>query len=814
MKERVTQFDLDAAFKALDDIEIPKVRGVRANRVDLSEATKRVDRTSMLIEDYYDLGSKEDLENASEERDAEIAKAKLAKIEKIVDLNAESEEDILPSYVGKVIIQCPQCMTLFYKDEADLERSEEDPNTANVGEICQHCGNDTGYTIIGKVAEEEVPETEIPEEEPISAETEEESAETNTEEVPESTEGEEDIDLAAIDLPNPEESAEEEEENKEESEEEKNESLNNSKLLKDIKKKNELASENTSENLTLNESIDDENLAFDHPIVIKTVNCNKIKVEARDKELARKVDKLASEAYAKSDELSGWEYFDEIAEKRGLKFEVVFDESIDDENLFFNRPLVVDTVNCNKIMVELEDEDLAKKVDELASAAYAKSDKYSGWEYFDRFAAKYGLKFEVIFDDDDDFNESVKKTKLQEITSTYDFIIYAVDKNGDTVIEKDFHGRVKDAKAEMQAILANDSDENITDVFISKKNGREEIPMDHLTLSRSEYIDDDALDAALGLKKTEESLKEDLDTDMSKYNAYIDYIQAQIKADEEELKKAGDNQLIKDAIQKKLDAHKADLESALPPAVKDAQAVEELPTPEEVNTLEDSETEKANENKEEKEKNESLNNSELLKDIEKKNELATENASENTTLNESFNAESTKCKKCGKEICECDKTLTEDSESEAAIDAMFNSKEFRTPISDAEVQGYLDQGINEKFDLNELESVHDKTINECITKYFTNVYGNVNSFKMTDCQVGKNNTLIIEGLINFKSGKSKKTIFEFTNNNGILEGYNKTITSTKAFRLKTNLEDSGKTLITEGMVYNYKVGTKEIKGRV
>ena len=32
MKEKITKFDLDAAFKALDEIEIPKVNGIRANR--------------------------------------------------------------------------------------------------------------------------------------------------------------------------------------------------------------------------------------------------------------------------------------------------------------------------------------------------------------------------------------------------------------------------------------------------------------------------------------------------------------------------------------------------------------------------------------------------------------------------------------------------------------------------------------------------------------------------------------------------------------------------------------------------------------
>ena len=50
-------------------------------------------------------------------------------------------------------------MTLFYKNKEDVVESEEDPSTVNVNEVCQHCGNESGYTLIGKVgeAEEELP---------------------------------------------------------------------------------------------------------------------------------------------------------------------------------------------------------------------------------------------------------------------------------------------------------------------------------------------------------------------------------------------------------------------------------------------------------------------------------------------------------------------------------------------------------------------------------------------------------------------------------------------------------------------------------
>ena len=150
-KESVNKFDLEAAFKALEEIEIPVVKGIRPNRLNLQEHFTKKLTSEALVEDYYDVNDQGELEAAQEEREAEVAKAKLARIEKIVDLDAESEEDLLPSYVGKVIIQCPQCMTLFYKNKEDIEPSEENPEVVNVNEVCQHCGNSSGYTLIGKV---------------------------------------------------------------------------------------------------------------------------------------------------------------------------------------------------------------------------------------------------------------------------------------------------------------------------------------------------------------------------------------------------------------------------------------------------------------------------------------------------------------------------------------------------------------------------------------------------------------------------------------------------------------------------------------
>lgn len=199
-KENITKFDLNAAFKALDEIEIPKAKkGIAANRQDLSEAMKKVCKTDLLLEDYYDVQNPAELEDAAGEREAEIAKAKLARIEKIVDLDAESEEDLLPSYEGKIIIQCPQCMTLFYKNEEDIEVSDEENDIVNISEVCQHCGNSSGYTVIGRVqgideaeaanyeaAEDLADSEEIPEEENLDLDSDsDDETEDTAEDLPE-----------------------------------------------------------------------------------------------------------------------------------------------------------------------------------------------------------------------------------------------------------------------------------------------------------------------------------------------------------------------------------------------------------------------------------------------------------------------------------------------------------------------------------------------------------------------------------------------------------------------------------------------------
>ena len=201
MKEAVTKFDFESAFKALDEIEIPVAGKVKANRPALTEIFSRKTKFDSLMEEYYDVSNTAELEDAQEAREAEVAKAKLARIEKIVDLEADSPEDLLTSYVGKYIMQCPQCMTLFYQNPEDVVESEDDPDTVNVNEVCQHCGNETGYTLVGKVGEATPEEADdFVAEEPTAEENPVEELPVEETEAPTEESSEELGDLEALDL--------------------------------------------------------------------------------------------------------------------------------------------------------------------------------------------------------------------------------------------------------------------------------------------------------------------------------------------------------------------------------------------------------------------------------------------------------------------------------------------------------------------------------------------------------------------------------------------------------------------------------------
>ena len=109
----------------------------------------------------------------------------------------------------------------------------------------------------------------------------------------------------------------------------------------------------------------------------------------------------------------------------------------------------------------------------------------------------------------------------------------------------------------------------------------------------------------------------------------------------------------------------------------------------------------------------------------------------------------------------------------------------------------------------DFDEIQEESFENIANKYLNRVYENVDKFSMTNA-ISDNNSLILEGTILFKSGKSKNTKFVFEakdiNKNGNLRfvGYNQAISSVKnPFVMSGHIEE--KKLITERLTYNYSI---------
>ena len=151
---------------------------------------------------------------------------------------------------------------------------------------------------------------------------------------------------------------------------------------------------------------------------------------------------------------------------------------------------------------------------------------------------------------------------------------------------------------------------------------------------------------------------------------------------------------------------------------------------------------------------------------------------------------------------------TDDVPEEEPIDDMsFDDTELGDMGDDSDEE--IDYDVDD-FDENEFDDLGES--------YLKNVYENVNSFKTS--KVSQNdNQLIIEGVINFNSGKSKATKFVFEAKDATKSGKvrfigeNAQITrGKKAFTLAGTM--SGSKFIAESLNYNYRVNSNRVYGTV
>ena len=106
----------------------------------------------------------------------------------------------------------------------------------------------------------------------------------------------------------------------------------------------------------------------------------------------------------------------------------------------------------------------------------------------------------------------------------------------------------------------------------------------------------------------------------------------------------------------------------------------------------------------------------------------------------------------------------------------------------------------------EVSEFDEETFDGLGESYLRRCYDNVNGYNTSQVKVN-NNTLIVEGIISFKSGSKKKTNFVFEskdskNGKYIFEGYNAQINNGKpAFRLNCSIDN--KTIVPVSLRYNY-----------
>lgn len=157
-KSEVPDEYLEYMFNSFDS---PKY--ISANVTDVEESNKGLDESDLDLDGEtktplkesksFNIGDSKDLEDAldfvNKDEDEET-------IEQVIDLDAETEEDLSPTYVGKVLGQCTTCHSLIYMEPDSLVKAEDvdsdnDEDIYNVDEECVVCGATDGYVLLGKV---------------------------------------------------------------------------------------------------------------------------------------------------------------------------------------------------------------------------------------------------------------------------------------------------------------------------------------------------------------------------------------------------------------------------------------------------------------------------------------------------------------------------------------------------------------------------------------------------------------------------------------------------------------------------------------
>lgn len=144
----------------------------------LSEAFKKLD---FLTEEEFSLQDTAGLDDMDQ-----LLKTPATNIANVIDPEAETEDELQDTYIGKVILHCPVCNSMIYKDLEDIVKDDLE-ELVNIGEECPYCYTSEGFKVIGIVSpfeeeqEEDTSETSYETEDEKSVNEEFETVEVATE---------------------------------------------------------------------------------------------------------------------------------------------------------------------------------------------------------------------------------------------------------------------------------------------------------------------------------------------------------------------------------------------------------------------------------------------------------------------------------------------------------------------------------------------------------------------------------------------------------------------------------------------------------
>ena len=626
--------------------------------------------------------------------------------EEIIDVEAETCDDLQDNYIGKVIIECDCCHTRLYKDQEDLilGSSEDGVELFNVDEECPVCHTTSGYRVIGKI--EQYSDDAHKEEDTEQEETLTESEVVTGKDIDNLTDKLHDLgfEMDSADKVQPQE-----------------EVTLYDKSGKKYKATFNKYSDGGVEILNIVPLEEDDDLEKEvHEALKEALDGDRCVAVLNKNEFDETGDAEAIAAKIESDYIPGNGELETLSiECEAQGDNIIFTGSKIDIDELYNRMfpegITPDYVECSLDesvdTVEFKSKEDAKKYyDEHRNEL---QDYKSFEDWFESGVEKLDEALNSVEVKTDEGNVIVEKTDDKLVVDLSSDDDLGVDEEDPDLVDLDNTGD------EMIAPLSNEEEDDILNTAELNAEEDEESEEEPDDLETAEDVDD-----------FEEEEPEDEDTDLPDLD--------EVEETEEEFEESL-HESLSDMLKSKLDA---------------------------MDSGEDDDTEE-----DEDPLHESL--SDRLK--------ARLASMSSKSSDEEFEKDD---EPLGEE-------LSDDDDHESDEDS--------------------DDEDDDELEIDDLEDFNESTFNKICESYLRRVYENVNGFKCTRVK-SSNNKLMVEGVINFVSGNSKQTTFEFSKptvtkrGKVVLEGLNKTFTNTQnAYILKGYVKD--KEFISESMIYRYTAKT-------